>query len=686
MAGMLLWLLLWLTAGAAGAQDDFGLDEEFELLQDEDTVLSASRHEQDIADSPSAVTVITREEISDSHCSDLVCLLRGVPEVDVVEMKPMYATVGARALSDEAGEHALLLVDGREINNEVFGLPFWKVLPVHLEDIERIEVIRGPGSALYGANAHSMVVSVFTRRPSGQSAEAFLGGGEHDRSSLHLRLGQPLGVGTLQLTGGFETDGHVQIPGYRERQISRVRLHFDRESGSSRTSAQIGFAVEPGGPIYNALGPAEMKDATLLDASVSHSFGPLHGQASFSLVDAAVVIFNEVYFTGLLLGRVPGRVPFLSTDLDTSLQATFSPWEDNLLIVGAGYRWLTASSDQTQPGSLYQHRLGVFLHDEQPLPGNLRLTLGVRGDYNSITPFTVSPRLALVWRFAADQRLRLAFGQAFRKPSFFNSSIHLTNVQPEPAFPELTDFFLRSVGNEELGNESIASLEAGYHGRFWGGRLTAEADAFYQQYRHTIVLHVEMLESNLGIPDLRNSVAEYRNNGREVDSLGGSASLTLRLVDQLRAGINYTFRHSFFVSEPGGAADVAEGHKGDRVPWEPAHLANLSLAWLAERGPRLGLFVHLASARKGYTTDEPSTFETRVLVPMPASWFMSAFLSWKLTFGPRTVEIGLRASNPLSLPHRDFPGLQWTERIEMRDQLQAEPKTRNIMLFARGSL
>ena len=170
--------------------DDFG---EFDLEDLVDVVFTAAKHEQNIADSPSAITVITREQIANTHCTDVACLLRMVPEVDVIRVKPMWAAVGARAFTDFFENRALVLIDGREINDEIFGLVFWQALPVHLDQIERIEVIRGPGSSLYGANAHSLVVSIFTRKIGGNTAEAFLGYGEHNRDSLHLGMGQQFG-------------------------------------------------------------------------------------------------------------------------------------------------------------------------------------------------------------------------------------------------------------------------------------------------------------------------------------------------------------------------------------------------------------------------------------------------------------------------------------------------------------
>ena len=211
---LLASVCLWLSSSARAGEevDDFAdLDLE-ELL---DVVVTASKHEQDIAESPSAISVITRDQIENTSCTDVICLLRQVPEVDVISITPMYPSVGARALTDNLGNKVLVLVDGREINNEILGFPFWQSMSVHPADIERIEVIRGPGSALYGANAHSGVISIITRNSIEHTAEVFLGAGEHDHRSLHARVGQRFGHWRMLVSGGVVTTDNWRIRDFR---------------------------------------------------------------------------------------------------------------------------------------------------------------------------------------------------------------------------------------------------------------------------------------------------------------------------------------------------------------------------------------------------------------------------------------------------------------------------------------
>jgi outer membrane cobalamin receptor len=618
--------------------------------------------------------VITREQIANTHCTDVACLLRTVPEVDVIRVKPMWASVGARAFTDFFENRALVLVDGREINDEIFGLVFWQALPVHPDQIERIEVIRGPGSSLYGANAHSMVVSIFTRKIGGNAVEAFFGSGEHNSNSVHLGMGQRLGGWRLSLSAGLENADHWQLRNLRQREVRRLRLNVSTESDLGITTVRAGLAsVE--GAIYYVLGPVDLRDATFADVAVSHETDFIRGQVTFSLMKAMLPITTEleratISYQDLHLGDIPGKIPFADTNLDAEVQTTWKPFAGNLLIVGGNYRWIWGQSEETDPESMHQHRVGIFLHDEQRLYGQLTLTGGVRLDYNNITPFTLSPRVAGVWRFAGEQRLRLAFGMAFRKPSFINSSVHIKNVYPEPAFPEFETFFRNAIGNESLQNESITTLEAGYHGRFLDSRLTVETSAFYNRYRDTINFYINMATNSLGVPDLLRSVARYENKGREVDSLGGSISATYRVKRILLVGLNLTCRYSFYTSDPIGFLEAGAGKKGDRVSWEPALMGTLFFHYL-----------HADSEREGFISTG-GAFDRRIVVPEPARFFLSGFVSWRFGAGPGFVELGLKAFNFLQIPFRDLPGDAYAQEGE----LGGEVLGRRIFLFVRGAV
>jgi outer membrane receptor for ferrienterochelin and colicin len=679
IVGGVCFFMFLLLPGSAGAQEEDLFEDEFELLEEE-VVFTAAKHEQAITESPSAVTVITREQIENTHCTDLICLLRQVPEVHVRRLMPMYAVAGARAMAGESGDKALLIIDGREVNIEIFGSPIWMVLPVHLEDIERVEVIRGPGSALYGANAHSMVVSVFTQKTEEDFSRVFIGGGEHDRIGLHARAGVLLADWRLQVSGGYETGGNWRLLDKRESTLGRIRLRVDRETDESQASLQLGFVVPKGG-IYTSLAPTESTNAYLGHLLAWHQTDWYQAKLSLGVYGSDFHMDMPLFYGPVKLGDFPETVGFFSSNLDGEAQFNWRPFDGNLLIAGGNYRWITMVATNNRPEVVHQHRVGVFLHDEQRLAERLVLTLGVRLDYNTITPFTVSPRLACVWRFAGGQFLRFAFGRAFRKPSFMNTSTHFTGVLGKPGFEGLEEFFVNSVGNEKLGNESITAFEIGYRSQFLEGELTIEADAFFNLYRDTIAFHVEIMTGDLGLPDLAASKMKYRNTGREVNCLGGSLSLAYRIKGALWAGANYTYRYTWYISAPEEVA-VVVGGKGDRLPWEPAQLANLSLHYLQKDGFRCGLSVHGASEHDLAMPMNGGLFDDPIMVHSPPFVMVGGFVAWRVTHASGWFEAGVRAFNAFHQGFRDTQAVTRPDGAELGGELIG----RQIFLYLRGRI
>ena len=670
------------AAPAAGQDSEISDFEELDLEELLDvSVYSAAKHEQDIAESPSAISVITREQIENSHCTDLICLLRRVPEVDVERVVPMNAAAGARSLTDALGDKVLVLLDGLEINDEVFGIVFWQALPVHLQDIERIEVIRGPGSALYGANAHSLVVTITTREVGDEFAHVFLGGGEHDRSSLHLRLGRKYGDWQLQLSGGIDTAENWRIQGKREREIGRARLLLERQSSLGHSSLYLGFTYGTG-IFYTAIANAHIPESYRGSMLLAHRTEMIKAQLSFTFYDADAIWDLPLYFGEIKLGEHPDIFQIFSSALDGEVQITWSPFEGNLWIVGSNYRWITLYSDQNQPSEIHQHRVGLFLHNEQRLAERLVVTLGVRFDYNNITPFTISPRVAGVWQVRDEHFVRLAAGQAFRKPSFFNTSLHIKGIKTEPGFEELEDFFLNNIGNEGVGNESITTIEAGYNSRYLGKRLVAEVVAFYNRYRDTIVAYGKMV-TEMGLPDLGNSTLKFYNKGREVDALGGSVSLTAKVTSALLASMNYTCRYSWYISEPHDPSGVTLGAgKGDRVPWVPVHLFNAWFQFVPDSGLRAGLSVHARSSSIMDRLEHGSLFDDHVPLHNPAMWMLGGFAAWRERVGPGWLELGVRVFNAFNIGFRDNMAIRRLDGTELGGELMG----RRIFLFLRGSI
>jgi iron complex outermembrane receptor protein len=659
---------------------ELDVEDEFAFLEEDDIVFTAAKHEQDIAEAPSAITVITREQLENTHCTDVICLLRQVPEVDVRRVLPLFTSVGARALTGELGDKALVLIDGREINVEVFGMPFWQGMPVHLQDIERIEVIRGPGSALYGANAHSAVISIFTRKDKEGLAEVFVGGGERNRLSYHMRLNRSFGDWHLHVAGGGDLADNWRLREKTERDLQRVRLRLMRETEESSTAFHLGLVVADG-LIYGGPILADGEDMMVGHFLASPSAGWIKAQISVGIYTTDFTFDAPLYFGEMKLGEWPDPIDVFTSNADAEVQLTWRPFEGNLLIGGGNYRWITFISDDNYPEVVNQHRVGVFVHDEQRLGESLILTAGLRFDYNNITPYSFSPRAACVWRFVEDQFLRVAFGRAFRKPSFFNTSMHPKGVKGEPGFEELEDFFKNNIGNEHVENESITAFELGYFGRFLDRKLVLEGDVFFNMFRNSINFHIDMQTNDLGMPSLTDSQVRFSNAGRDVNAVGGSISATLQFGQAWHASANYTYRYSWYISQPESWSS-GEGGKGDRVSWEPEHLLNLSIRYVPESGPRFGLALHGQSANDVGMPENGLIFDDFIVVHSPATLFISGFAAWRVPVAAGWVEAGIRA---FDLAHVGFRDTQAVNRSD-GSELGGEFLGRRLFLFLRGSI
>jgi iron complex outermembrane receptor protein len=193
-----------------------GVSEELELLKEE-TVSIAMRHEQPISEAPSNVYVITDEDIRQSGAVDLPTVLRRIPGMEVMQTTGAEFNVSVRGDNQLNANKLLVMVDGRSIYIDVQGTVLWKLLPVTLPEIKRIEVLKGPASAVYGFNAFDGIINIITKSPEEMKGTTLqFGGGEFNtitsaaiQAGTVGKLGYRLSVGHDQnASGGTETRSH----------------------------------------------------------------------------------------------------------------------------------------------------------------------------------------------------------------------------------------------------------------------------------------------------------------------------------------------------------------------------------------------------------------------------------------------------------------------------------------------
>ena len=529
--------------------DDFDLDDEFALLEDEAVIELAARHKQDIGMSPSAVSVITRQEIEASGATTIPDLLRLVPGMEVTIVSPFFTAIISRMQWTYENNAYLVLIDGREANFDLMGQPPWEVQPISLQDVERIEIIRGPGSALYGANAFAGVISITTRAIGDKtSASVEMLGGEVDLVSGGARVSTRAGDWGFALSAGADLANTHTDPFKRSKEVWKLRgLAEYRLGEKKRLLLEVG-ASRGYGPVPSGVGPIRGTFDTRV-LRLAYESEDIRSQLVWVHTPIKGIIDVPLEFFGTRVAS------FVTSDVqmqavDAQFQYTLpSFYEPLMIILGAAGRVGIASCDQfldaesyletRTPGIEYiEFRTGAFVHGEWAPVDWVTVTGGLRFDYNTETDHFLSPRLATVFRPAANHFVRLGAARAFRKPSFVETRVHPMVQVPDGSIlseGKLNELMVRVLGNSDLSNEELWSFELGYLGRYLDGELTLSLDLYYTLLRNMIELNPNMVEDDLlpGVPDLELSSALFEQNAPRLNIFGWELSARWSPIEQI---------------------------------------------------------------------------------------------------------------------------------------------------------
>ena len=475
-------------------------------------VITSSRYQQSPMEAPNALTILTREDIRQSGSRTLPDLLRRVPGLEVMALTPGDYNVGIRGFNSTLANKVLVLVDGRTVYLDFVGATLWPMMSISLSDIERIEVIRGPGAALYGANAFSGVINIITRSP----------GDPTDRTEVDLRSGIP-----------DWSDGSLHVTG-------RAGTASFRASAGFETVERWSFEIDPNRPDYQIQADS-VDDATRLtrlDARVdqhlgdksnlSLSGGVTDGQVEFTAIGAVRDFYIDgrssylradlqlpegisyrVFWNHLDVDAGPWAIPTGGLDLSSRPQTDSVDMElqqyreikgpvAQRLNVGLGYRyktidWLDYLTINNNP---VEHHLNFFVQDEAKITRDVTVVGSLRVDRHPLLAdpdladpdegflerYPTSPRGAVIWRIDEDQALRATVGTAFRQPTFLESYIHRDINTSTDAVVVV------SQENQRLNPERILSAEVGYLTQPGNDRYEVEAVGYYNRVTDLIQL------------------------------------------------------------------------------------------------------------------------------------------------------------------------------------------------------
>jgi len=465
------------------SQTEQALTDELLFLKEE-TVSIASRYEQPISEAPSNVYVITDEDIRHSGATDLPTILRRIPGIDVMQMGGADMNVSVRGNNQLQPNKVLVMIDGRSIYNDSQGFVHWKMLPITLPEIKRIEILKGPASATYGFNAFDGVVNIITKSPEELRGTTIqFGGGE-----LGTISSAGIHAGTHGKLGYRLSIGHDQNQQWRNRHSLAFRAEKFSASTTYAVTDDSRITVN-GGVIDSNRFDGTFYESSLSQATPSQSHaGLVYERPNFLLRGYWMQTRNdEVIQPHPLLGNL-----FTITDRSGNPQAFFTL---NTYNVDAQHTFTLGPSLRTIYGANYRHnqlasnfldafskedRLGLFMQQEWTPIQAVTLVAGARYDLNTFIHPTISPRLALLLRPIEDHTIRASLSVGYRPPTLVET--YAQQLAPvvflAPGFPPT-----RVQGNPNMIPEQMISYEVGYQGWFLKHRLRTRVDAFFNLIR-----------------------------------------------------------------------------------------------------------------------------------------------------------------------------------------------------------
>ena len=611
------------SAGAAGRTDqpqgadlaDLSIEELANI-----EVTSVSKKPERLLEAAASVFVITAEDIRRSGAATLPEALRMAPNLQVAQVNGASYAITARGLNgggNSAPNKLLVLIDGRSVYTPLFSGVFWDVQDVMLEDIERIEVVSGPGGTLWGVNAVNGVINITTRSAHGTQGSLAVLRGANDGADLAFRQGGRTKDASWRVYGKAQGRSHTELAGGAAKDdawhAGQVGFRADWERGADRFSlngnANRGAFGQPA-PGTIAVAGVNARLGTVDTRGVNLTAGWQH-----ALDDGGSLAFQLYY--DYTRREVPPTFTESLDIVDFEFQHTLPTIGAHSLAWGANAR---SSWDRVQgsayvaflPERLNQTWLSLFAQDELTLTPALRATLGARVERNPYTGAEFLPSARLSWSAAPGHSLWAAASRAVRGPSRIDADAYIPGRPP---------YVL--AGSPGVRSEVAKVFELGYRGQPLP-RLSYSATLFYNDYDHLRTQELLPSQTEVRFANL----ADGHALGLE---MWGSFQATKAW--RLSGGLT-TMRERFYLMPGSNDAGAAL-----RAGFDPSHSLQLRSAWSLDAARDLELAVRKVGALD--------------VGPVPGYTAVDARFGWRLRPG---LELSVAAVN-LNGSHPEYGGI-----------------------------
>jgi iron complex outermembrane recepter protein len=651
--------------GAAGTDSENNGDStdftQFSLEELKDVVIvSASKKPEMVSNTAAAVYVITQEDIRRSGVTSIPEALRLAPGVHVARITATDWAINIRGLNSQFAQNLLVLIDGRSVYTHVFSGVFWDIQDTVLDDIDRIEVIRGPGAAIWGANAVNGVINIITKKASQtQGGQAVVLAGSQEQSAS-VRYGSTL-----------DNQAYYRVYGkfFNRGDLSDVTTNLDSQTSNPNSaqpsdnwrSGRGGFRLdmEPGhglpedssnsftlqGEGYKNRYDKEFQRSSIIfpgatsnqseQSSTSEAVGwHIQGAWQHTIAsDSATTL--QIYHDYTKKDYDPGSGHVHTTDLD--FQHHLNLGERHAFVWGLEYKNINDKFDDStsismSPAELSQNFWSVFLQDEITLqPHRWTLIIGSKFENNEFTGLEIQPSIRALYKPDEMISYWAAISRAVRVPSRLELHGRVTDQVELPEVNPNAPVEVVTHGNRGLDPESLIAYELGLRLKprpsIW-----IDSAVFYNSYDNLIGL--ELIDS-----DLANNRYDlgYANN-TSGQTYGMEMALDWKATDKWLLSATYTYLHSLIrenrVADPTLAALIAKGSN-------PRH--SFSIRSYLDVTPKIDfdLWLRYVGRLPERNIDSYTVFDAR--------------LAWK--FRP-DIELSLVGQNLLESGHSEFSSLE----------------------------
>uniref|UniRef100_A0A831XL89 TonB-dependent receptor n=1 Tax=Geobacter metallireducens TaxID=28232 RepID=A0A831XL89_GEOME len=627
--------------GAEGGNPDLSELSIEELLNIQ--VTSVAKREQKLSDAAAAVFVVTREDIRRSGATSIPELLRMVPGLQVARLDANKWAVSARGFNDRFADKLLVLMDGRTVYTPLFSGVYWDVQDTMLEDIDRIEVIRGPGAALWGANAFNGVINIITKHAQEtQGGLLSAGAGTEERGFGGVRHGGRIGDDTYYRVYAryFDRSGGVDAAGREgadDWSVLRGGFRFD-----SDLTARDTLTVQ--GDIYSGR-EGETYTVPLLVSPYSRTFDWHTDMAGGNVLCRWTRALSDTADLSLQLyyDRTEREMAVLGEDRDTidvDFQNRFRYGSRQEIMWGFGYRFSHESIANTVTVSFTPNRrsdnlYSFFLQDDISLINEtLRLVLGSRFEHNDFTGVEIQPNARLIWTPDYRQTVWAAVSRAVRTPSSAEQHFRndLSTSPPGTAHPTLPVLF-SGFGSEDYQSEEVTAYELGYRVAP-AEHFSLDMAAFYNNFSRLRTLEFEALFPETSPPPPHLVLPGITSNKMHGETYGVEAAAEWLPLDWWRLKAAYSFLEMRMRLDSDSNSLFYLGFTQDT---SPQHQGSLRSSMDLGMNVELDLWLRYVDQLPEFDIDRYVTFDARI--------------AWKPT---RNLEFSLTGRNLVDNQHLEF--------------------------------